>query len=204
MPSKLKTSRREHSSETIAVVLKLHSLGYSVTQISVLSNIPIVKSTVTSIIWQARLNPDQPYCKAYHTRHSSKLDACAVWWLIRFVDQNPFEILDSLSTLSKSGYHLHPNTTCKYLKKNEWYAFKPYCKPFLTKKHKACWLKFARKYIKWEDEDWDCVAFSDEATFELGLDTRPGSSSEGQGLWVTISKAYLQVGTFISWLLGGN
>ena len=173
MPSKLKTSRREHSSKTIPVVLKLHSLGYSATQISALSDVQIAKSTVTSIIRRARLNPDQPYRKARRTGRPPKLDARAVRRLIRFVDQNPFETLDSLSTPSKSGYHLHPNTTRKYLKKNKRYTFKPRHKPFLTKKHKACWLKFARKYINWEDEDWDCVAFSDEATFELGLDTRP-------------------------------
>src|SRR5438270_13597630 len=107
MPSKLKTSRREHSSETIAVVLKLHSLGYSATQISALSDVPIAKSTVTSIIRRARLNPDQPYRKARRTGRPPKLDARAVRRLIRFVDQNPFEMLDSLSTPSKSGYRLH-------------------------------------------------------------------------------------------------
>ena len=56
MPSKPKTSRRQHSKESIAVILKLHSLGYSSSKISVETDVP--KSTVTRIIRQADLYPN--------------------------------------------------------------------------------------------------------------------------------------------------
>src|SRR4051794_17115334 len=158
MPRKLKTSRREHSSETIAVILKLHSLGYTAPKISTECD-GVPKSTVTSIIRRANLNPNQPYQKAHRAGRPPKLSARAERRLVRFLDQNPFETLASLSTPSKSGHQLHHNTTRKYLKKNERYAFRPRHKPFLTKKHKACRLKFAKQYVKWEDSDWDCVAF---------------------------------------------
>lgn len=54
-------------------------------------------------------------------------------------------------------------------KRMRYIAFKPRQKPFLTEKHKADRLKWAREHIKWTIDDWRCDTFSDEATFELGL-----------------------------------
>ena len=65
MPSKPKTARREHSPETIAVILKLHALGYSSQKIADETDVP--KSTVTSIIRRADLHPNQLYRKAQRT-----------------------------------------------------------------------------------------------------------------------------------------
>ena len=86
---------------------------------------------------------------------------------------NPFGTLESLSTPSKSRTRLNPKTTRRYLKKNERYAFRPRRKPYLTKAHRSARLKWAREHIKWTDEDWDCVSFSDECTLELGFDSTP-------------------------------
>ena len=170
MPSKPKTARREHSPETIAVILKLHALGYSSQKIADETDIP--KSTVTSIIRRADLHPNQLYHKAQWTDYPPILNKCAKQCLIQFVVNNLFEILESLSTPSKSGTWLNQKTTRWYLKKNEWYAFRPYCKLYLTKAHHSAQLKWAREYIKWIDEDWDCISFSDElCNLELGFDS---------------------------------
>ena len=106
MPSKPKTARREHSPETIAVILKLHALGYSSQKIADETDVP--KSTVTSIIRRADLHPNQLYRKAQRTGHPPILNKRAERRLIRFVVNNPFETLESLSTPSKSGTRLNP------------------------------------------------------------------------------------------------
>jgi hypothetical protein len=49
---------------------------------------------------------------------------------------NPFETLTYLSTPGKSGYRIHINTTRKYFAKNEYYAFRPRRKPYLTETYK--------------------------------------------------------------------
>jgi hypothetical protein len=49
---------------------------------------------------------------------------------------NPFEILTCLFTPGKSGCRIYVNITRKYLAKNEYYAFRPRRKPFLTEVYK--------------------------------------------------------------------
>jgi transposase len=171
MPSKPKTARREHSPETIAVILALDSIGYSIRQIRKENG--LAKSTIHGIIRRAVRNPDAPYRKARRTGRPPKLDERAERRLIRFIGLNPFETIASYSTPSKSGYLMHLNTTRRYLKKNEIYAFRPRKKPYLSKAHKRFRLKWAKEHQFWEVEDWACVAWSDEATFEIGLDTTP-------------------------------
>jgi hypothetical protein len=60
---------------------------------------------------------------------------------------NPFKTLTCLSIPRKSGYCMHVNTTRKYLAKNEYYAFRPRRKPFLTKAHKKERFYWARTYM---------------------------------------------------------
>jgi transposase len=171
MPSKAKTTRREHSAEKVAIILNMHSLGYSASKISVETDIP--KSTVTRITRRANLHPDKSFEPTKRSGRPSKLTKRAERALLRHVAKYPSDTITALSTPSKSGYRLHPNTTRRYLQKNEIYAFRPRRKPFLTNKHKRARLKWAKEYIKWTAEDWACVAFSDECTMEIGLDVTP-------------------------------
>ena len=47
-------------------------------------------------------------------------------------------------------------------------------KPYICKKNKMSWLKFATEYVIWMDEQCDCVHFSDESKFNLfGCDGKP-------------------------------
>jgi transposase len=201
MPNK--TFRKELSSEARAVILTLHKLGYSASQISNVDGLTkgIGKSTITFTIRRAKKHPDNPYGKPKRTGRPPKLNDRAERRLVRYMARNPFETLACMSTPSKSGQRLHPNTTRKYLAKNEFYAFRPRRKPYLTAAHKQERLRWARIMKSWSLEDWALVAFSDEATFEIGLDTRPpwvrrrkGEAYESQNLKPTFKSGRSSVG----------
>jgi hypothetical protein len=64
---------------------------------------------------------------------------------------------------------LHASTSLK----TSTNAFRPRRKPYLTPTHKKERLRWARIYKNWTLEDWALVVFSDESTFEIGIDTRP-------------------------------
>ena len=90
--------------------------------------------------------------------------------LVRSLNQDPFATVATLRTPSKSRYRLHYNTVRQYLTNNEFYAFLPRRKPYLTQKHKQNRLKFARRMQHWKLSDVACIWFSDES-FETGLRT---------------------------------
>jgi hypothetical protein len=113
MPSKPKTVRREYSSKTIAIILTLDSIGYSIRQIRKENGLP--KSTIHSIIRRVIHNPDSLYRKARHTGRPFKLNERVKRQLIRFIGLNPFKTIASYSTPSKSGYLIYINTIRRYL-----------------------------------------------------------------------------------------
>jgi hypothetical protein len=136
MPNK--TARKELSLESITVILALHKLSYSASRIREEEGLTkgIPKSTITFQIRRAKKHQNDPFIKTIRTRKPPKLDIRAERRLVKFMDLNPFKTLTYLSTPGKSGYCMHINTTRKYLAKNEYYAFRPRRKPFLTKAHK--------------------------------------------------------------------
>jgi transposase len=146
-------------------------MGYSHQKISL--EINAGKSTVTSMIKRMQQNQGDPWSKTKRIRPPSMLSERAQWRLVRFMGANPFETISSMSTPSKSGYWMHLNSTRKYLAKGEYYAFKPRKKPFLKPEHKKVRLLWVHLMKDLSLEDWALFAFSDEATFEIGLDTRP-------------------------------
>ena len=108
MPSAPKTSRREHSTEAIAVILKLHDLGYSGSEIGNEVNVP--KATVNRIIQRQTKQPDQPLSRPKRPSKPPKLNRRAERALLRHVAKNPRDTLEALSSPSKSGCRLHPDT----------------------------------------------------------------------------------------------
>ena len=167
MPAKPKTARREHSNETISVILALHSAGKSHGKIAEYVKIP--KSTVTRILQRASKNPNKPYRKTKRVGRSTKLNARSQRALIRHVERFPHDNLAALGTPSKS---LSRGTVRSYLKTAGYLRFKARRKPFLTQKQKEARLRWAREHVDWTLEDWMRVIWTDEATFETGLDTR--------------------------------
>ncbi|KAF2430385.1 hypothetical protein EJ08DRAFT_589306 [Tothia fuscella] len=92
---------------------------------------------------------------------------------MRHVAFYPFDTIKVLATPGKVGCVIHYNTVRKYLQKNECYAFKPRRKPFLKELHKIIRLAWCKRMAKLQPNDWRIWLFSDEATFEVGLDTSP-------------------------------
>ena len=199
MPYQRKAQRREHSAEETAVILTLHSIGYSAGNISLQTSIP--KSTVSFILRRLKKNKDHEYQKAIRTGRPRKLSDRGERRLIRHVSRDPFTTLASLGTPSKSGSGLSLCTTRRYLARNEYYAFRPRRKPYLTKTHKKNRLRFARRMQYCGLVDVACFCFSDESTFEIGIDTGPpwvrrklGKAYESQNLKPTFKSGRSSVG----------
>ncbi len=114
MPSKPKTSRREHSPETVSVILMLHNLGKSLAQIS--DHVKVPRATVGHIIHRATRAPDNQLRSNKRAGRPPKLDARARRALIRHVERNPHDNLASLGTPSKTGKTLGRKAVRSYLK----------------------------------------------------------------------------------------
>lgn len=84
----------------------------------------------------------------------------------------------ALGTPSKSGTTLSRR---RYLKAEGYFRFQARRKPFETDKHKAARLKWAKEHRNWTMDDWYRVIWTDEATFETGLDTRSCYVTRKQG-----------------------
>ena len=162
-----KTSRKELTEAQIGAVLALFHAGLS--QRKIHSQLGIPRSTIQYTINRFKNQEEGPYLTNSRPGRPPILNEREKRHLIRYVNSNPFENLKSFSTPSKSGHLLHRNTTRKYLNENEIYAFKPVRKPYLSKKHKADRLIWARRHRNWGEIDWACVDYGDEAIFEIGL-----------------------------------
>ena len=169
MPTKPKTSRREHSSEVLRLVFKLHDKKFSGPEIATTLDLP--RSTIYRLIKDRDKHQERIENGSKRAGRKPKLTRRAERALLRHVNQNPKDTFQALATPSKSGQQLHPTTVRRYLRKNELYAFKPRRKPFLNENHKRTRLKWAKEHLTWSLDDWRCAIFSDEGTFELGLHT---------------------------------
>ena len=71
-------------------------------------------------------------------------------------------------------------------------------KPYISKKNKMSWLKFATEHVIWTEEQWDCVHFSKESKFNLfGYDGR-------RFIWHSTKEQYLPRCTKSSVKFGGS
>jgi transposase len=169
MPTKLKTSRREHSREVLRLVFKLHDQEFSGPQIATALDLP--RSTVYRLIKDREKHQERIEKGSKRAGRKPKLSRRAERALLRHVNNNPQDTFIALASPSKSGQKLHRTTVRRYLRKNELYAFKPRRKPFLKPAHKQARLKWAKEHLSWTLDDWRCAIFSDESTFELGIHT---------------------------------
>lgn len=116
--------------------------------------------------------------------------------LICHVERNPHDTLAALGNPSKSGTTLSRKTVRAYLTAAGYLRFKPRRKAYLTKKHKEARLRWAREHLGWTLEDWMGVIWTDEATFETGLDSRTCYVTRKPG--TAVESRYLKL-TFKSW-----
>ena len=167
MPSKPKTVRREHQDYVIHGIWALSCIGYGPTKIRETFTIPL--PTIKSILKRLKKSQDEPWKKARRTGRPPKLDKRAERRLVRHLERFPFETYSVMNTPGKTTTAICRATFQRYLRKNEYYAFKPRKKPFLKPQHKERRLAFARRFKNLTVDDWACVCFSDESTFEVGL-----------------------------------
>ncbi len=139
MPSKLKTFRREHSSETIAVILILKNLSKSHEQI--VDHLKLSKFIVIIIVHRIQRQENSSLRLTKRVDRSLKLNARARRRLIRHVESNSTDDYATLSTLSKATHSIHRVTIRSYLKIADYLRFKTRKKSFLTAKHKLARLK---------------------------------------------------------------
>ena len=92
--------------------------------------------------------------------------------LIRHVERFPHDNLLALATPSKTGQKTSHSTVRRYLKAAGYLRLKARRKPFLNERHKKARLAWAREYKEWTMNVWLRVIWTDEATFETGLDSR--------------------------------
>ena len=86
--------------------------------------------------------------------------------------RNPYDNLATLGTISKLGTTLSRKIVLAYLKTAGYLRFKAWRKLYLTRKHKETRLRWAREHLGWTLGDCKRVLWTDEATFEIGLDSR--------------------------------
>ena len=155
MSSKPKSSRREYLSETILVIFKLKKSGQSHCKIT--HHLEISKSSVTTIPhWEARQSND-PFKPNKQLGRPPKLDSRAQQEIICHVEKFPYDNLYALSTPFKSDYIISWTTIRRYLKAAGFFQFKARKKPFLSNKHKATRLNWAKEHQDRTLDDWSYV-----------------------------------------------
>jgi transposase len=164
MSSKSKTSRRKHSSKTIAVIIILKSIEKSHDEI--VSHLKLSKFIVTSIIHRQQRQEECPLRPTKRADRPLLLNARARRRLIRHVESNLQDDFATLTNPSKITNSIHRVTIRSYLKTAGYLRFKARKKLFLTFKYKLARLKWAREHVNWTLKDWMHVIWTNEITFE--------------------------------------
>lgn len=180
MPSKPTTARRRLTSEKHAAILALRKGGKSFDEIA--RQMKLVWSTITTIVHRAIKQQNASPASKKPMGRPLKLNARDKRALIRYVEKNPHDNLTALASPSKSGQQLSRSTVRRYLKGCGFLRFKARRKPYLTIRHKAARLVWGRKHKHWTVKDWVCVVWTDEATYETGLDTRSSYVTRRKGM----------------------
>jgi hypothetical protein len=170
MSSKSKTARREYSSETIAIILTLHSLSKSYAEI--VYRLKLSRSFVFTSFIEIENNKTTLSDLQKRADRPLKMNARARRRLIRHVKTNLRNNFAVLIISTKSIIIIHRVTIRKYLRISDYLRYKTRSKFFLSSKHKRVRLKWAREHENWALEHWLHVIWTNEITFKTSLDTR--------------------------------
>ena len=179
MPSKPVTDRRRLSPEMCASILALREGGKSFGEIA--DQLKLARSTVTTIVHRAKRQLNASPAPKKRMGRPPKLNDREKRAFIRHIDRNPHDNLAALATPFKSGHQLSKPTVQKYMRGAGFLRFRARRKPYLTIRHKAARLIWARKHKHWSVKDWSGVVWTDEATYETELDTRSCYVSRRKG-----------------------
>ena len=199
MPSDQKPKRKQTTEAERAAILALRRAGLSYSQISAQEGHK--RPTVQKICERAKQHPENPLKLQPRSGRPPKLSKRRERALIRHTLANPRDNLQALATPSKSGVQLHKDTVRIILKRNKVTRCRARKKPFLKPEQKAARLRWAKEHVKWTEEQWEKVVFTDESTFELGeivstvwVSRKPGAAYETQNLQPTFKSGRSAVG----------
>ena len=147
MPSKPVTARRRLASEIHASILALREAGQTYGEIA--RQMKLSRSTVTTIVHRATRQRNASPAFKKRMGRPSKLNDREKRAFIRHIELNPTDNLTAFATPSKSGHQLSRNTVRKYMKFAGFFRFKARKKSYLTVRHKANRLIWARKHKHW-------------------------------------------------------
>ncbi len=170
MSPRKKIFRKEHSSETVIIIISLKSLKKSHDEIA--QHLKLFKFFVTSIIHRKQREEECDFRSTKRAEQSLKLDARARRRFIRHVESNLRDDFAILTSPSKVTRPIHRFIVRRYLRVADYLRFKTRKKLFLTAKPKLARLKWAREHVNWILEDWLHVIWTNETTFETDLNTR--------------------------------
>ena len=180
MPSKPFTDRRKHTSEIVASIITLRVSGQSYSEIA--KQLNLARSTVITIVHRAKRAVNATFAGQKRLDRPFKLNDREIRTFIRHVDRFSENNLKAFAILFKSGHKFFRNIVRKYTRSRGYFRFKVKKKSFLTERHKKIRLKWGLQHKHWTIEDWGGVAWTDEATYEIGEDTRTR--------WVTRKKGH--------------
>lgn len=93
--------RREHSAETLAIIILMHETGKAHLQIS--DHLKLAESTMTFIIHNHNKQPKHPLQLINRAGRPLKLEDQAIKPIIRHIEQNSYDNFKTIVTSSKSG-----------------------------------------------------------------------------------------------------
>lgn len=153
------------STEEKSRIVGMHEGGMKCKDIGEELNVPC--STISTILTNWKVRGSVESLKSQCGRHR-KISERGVRILVRSVLGDRRQPLSEIS----SYLNVCRNTTRTYLREMDFRSCIAPKKPYLSNKHKADRLAFARAHASWDFEDWCKVIWSDESSFELGKNSR--------------------------------
>ena len=180
MANNPKFKRCELSQTKRAAIWALYKAGKTYSEIKRLENVP--KSTIGDTILRCKEIEASGRPVTFESRPRPgapvKLTARAARRLVRAAVKERREPLEALRTPSKSGVHLSRKTVRVTLKLHGKARRKARRKPWVSPKNKKKRRTF---YVTYKDACWMLWCWSDEATFEVGYDSRTVYVTRGRG-----------------------
>jgi transposase len=149
-----------------AQIVALHKAGRSNAQLAEQFGVSVVTIKKT----KRHFNERGHYERKKGSGRKKKLSAGDLRVLGRLTRKNSRATLNQLRIMS--DLHVSGRTIRRRLKEMGLRARVARKKPFMSAVHRAKRLAFARKHLGWTLQQWKKVLFTDESTFEIGLNPR--------------------------------
>lgn len=161
-----KRSGKQLSTEQRATIVGMKLGGAKARQIADLLELPL--STVYTVLSTCEARKSAaPQNRSGRPKALQPRDSRS---LVRILKKDRRASLNDIT--NQSPAKVHCNTVRKALHDEGFHSRVAVKKPFLTAAHRRKRLDFAKKHKDWTVEDWNRVLWTDESTFEIGLNSR--------------------------------